>query len=108
MRCFPTRNRPYPVVPIAWTSSRAMPAISSAWAMVPSALLSTSVVGSQPVPTILLSFITTAFVVLDPESTPMVIPVCSSRARRALRLAMVVRASILVRRVPAVVRSVKE
>ncbi len=93
---------------MAWISSRVRPAISSASETALSALLSTSVVGCHPVPTISLSFITTAFVVLDPESTPIVIPVCSSRARSALRRAMVVRASILVRRVPAVVRSVKE
>ena len=105
---FPTRNRPYPVVPTAWISSRVTPASSSAVAITSRALFSTSVVGCQPVPMILLSFMTTAFVVAEPESTPSVIPAWTSRASSARRRAMVVRASILVRRVPAVVRSVNE
>jgi hypothetical protein len=40
-----------------------------------SALSRTFVVGTQPLPIILLSLITTAFVVVDPESIPAVSPV---------------------------------
>ena len=108
LMCLPTRKRPYPVTPIAETSSFCTPAIFRAAWQASSALFKTSVVGTQPVPITSLSLITTDLVVVDPESIPAVRPVCFSRARRPLYLTVVTRASILVSRVSAVVLSVKE
>jgi len=108
LMCLPTRNRPYPVTPTACSSSLATPAILRAAVRASSALCKTSVVGFHPVPITWLSFITTALVVVEPESIPAVRPVCFSRAKRPRYLTVVTRASILVRSVSAVVLSVKE
>ena len=93
--CLPTSSRPWPVTPIASTSVLEIPAPFNADSITSSALSTGSVVGIQPSPTISLSFITTAFVVEEPESTPIVIPSCFSRIKSDFRAINVFSASSL-------------
>ena len=67
-----------------------------------------SFVEVQPVPITLLFSIRTAFVVVEPESSPRVSPSCFSRARMLLRVTVVANASIRINSSSALVLSVKE
>ena len=67
-----------------------------------------SFVEVQPVPITLLFSIRTAFVVVEPESSPRVSPSCFSRARMLLRVTVVANASIRMNNSSAFVLSVKE
>ncbi len=66
---------------MASTSFSGIPASFNAASIASSALFIGSVVGSHPSPTISSSRITTAFVVEEPESTPIVVPSCFSRIK---------------------------